>query len=299
MRKTDCVIVGAGIAGMTAAIYLKRANVDFVIIEKDTPGGVMNRTSKIENYPGVLDTDGVTIAMNVYQQIKDLEVEYVYGSVQKIKEKDSNKIVITDQEEIETKTIILASGRVPRKLGVAGEEQLIGKGISWCAICDGAFYKNKDVAIIGSGNSAFEEAIYLAPIARKIYLLFDQKNCNVEEELQKKVFDLKNLVKKPNLTIKEFIKEEMLKGIILSNDEKLDVEGVFVFTGYDPILKCIDELNIKSDNNYLVVDSQMRTSVKGIYACGDVIKKDVYQLTTAVGEASIAAIFVKRDLSNL
>ena len=296
MKKTDCVIIGAGIAGMTAAIYLKRSNVDFVIIEKGAPGGVMNRTSKIENYPGVLDSDGINLSMNVYQQLKNLEVNYLYGTVSKIEIENNKKIVVTDNEKIETKTVIIASGRAPRKLNLEGEESLVGRGISWCAICDGAFYKDKDVAVVGSGNAAFEEAIYLSSIASKVYLLFKSDN-KVEDSLKKKVFSLKNVIKKENVQIKELVKKDnLLAGIILKNDEKIALTGLFIFTGYDPVLSCIKELDIKRDKNYLVVDNRMQTSLSGIYACGDVIKKDVYQLTTAVGEATIAATFVKREL---
>ncbi len=295
MKKTDCVVIGAGIAGMTAAIYLKRSNVDFIIVEKGAPGGVMNRTSKIENYPGVLDSDGVNLSLNMYQQLQNLEVNYLYGTVKKIELKDEKKIVTIDDQKIEAKTVIIAPGRIPRKLNLEGEEGLVGRGISWCAICDGPFYKDKDVAVVGSGNAAYEEALYLSSIAKKVYL-FCRKNSDVEEALKEKVYSLKNVMIKNNQIKQLTIKEKFLKAVILENDEKLDLEGIFVFTGYDPLLTCIEELDVERDNDYLVVNKQMETSIKGIFACGDVIKKDVYQLTTAVGEASIAATFVKRYL---
>ncbi len=297
MRKTDCVVIGAGIAGMTAAIYLKRSNVDCVIVEKSAPGGVMNRTSQIDNYPGYTESDGVNLAMNVYKQITDLEVPYVFGAVSKIELVGNKKIVKTDSEDIETKTIIIASGRVPRELGLEHEKALSGRGISWCAICDGAFYKDKEVAIVGGGNGAFEEAVYLASIASKVYMIYDSKRVRADKILQDKVESLKNVEAVRDNPIKELINENnKLGGLILEDGRKLDVEGLFIFIGYDPLLVCVKELDIERDSNYLVVDKQMRTSVKGIYACGDVIKKDVYQLTTAVGEASIAATFVKKEL---
>ncbi len=295
MKKTDCIVIGAGIAGMTAAIYLKRSNVDFIIVEKGAPGGVMNRTSKIENYPGVLDSDGVNLSLNMYQQLQNLKVNYLYGTVEQIELKDEKKIVTIDAQKIEAKTVIIAPGRIPRKLNLEGEEGLVGKGISWCAICDGAFYKDKDVAVIGSGNAAYEEALYLSSIVNQVYL-FCRKNSDVEEALKEKVLSLKNVIIKNNQIKQLIIKEKFLKGVILENNQKLDLEGIFVFTGYDPLLTCIEKLDIRKDNNYLVVNKQMETSIKGIFACGDVIKKDVYQLTTAVGEASIAATFVKRYL---
>ena len=296
MIKTDCVIIGAGIAGLTAAIYLKRANVDFMIIEKSAPGGVLNRTSKVDNYPGVMNTDGVELAMKIYEQVQQLEVNYHYGDVKKIVLENNQKKIITEKEEIQAKTIIVASGRIPRELGLPNEKSLIGRGISWCAICDGYMYKDKTVGVVGSGNSAFEEALYLANIAKEVYLLYNSQKILAEETLFNKIKETKNIKLVPDLQIKELIKDEKLKGIRLTNDQTIDLEGLFLFIGYEPLLACIKELDIKRDNGYLVVDQKMMTSIPGIFACGDVIKKDVYQLTTASGEAAIAATFVKKHL---
>ncbi len=296
MKKSDCVIIGAGIAGLTAAIYLKRANVDFMIIEKSAPGGVLNRTSKVDNYPGVINADGVELAMKIYEQVQQLEVNYHYGDVKKITLENNQPKIITEKEEILAKTIIIASGRIPRELGLPNEKSLIGRGISWCAICDGYMYKEKTVGVVGSGNSAFEEALYLANIAKEVYLLYNPKKVLAEEGLFDKIKKTKNIKLVPGLQIKELIKDEKLKAIRLTNDQIIDLEGLFLFIGYEPLLACIKDLDIKRDNGYLVVDQKMQTSIPNIFACGDVIKKDVYQLTTAVGEAAIAATFVKKQL---
>lgn len=294
--KTDCVIIGAGIAGMTAAIYLKRANVDFVIIEKGAPGGVLNRTSKVDNYPGVPNTDGVSLSMSMYEQIKALEVNYQYGEVQEIVVEKDAKTVKLAKQDIITKTVIIASGRIPRELGLEHEKSLIGKGISWCAICDGYMYKDKKVGVVGSGNAAFEEAIYLADIASEVYLLYNSQKIRVDENIFNRIKKISNIKLIPDLQIKELIKKESLAAIKLENNDIVEIEGLFVFVGYEPLLMCVKDLDLKRDNNYLVVDQRMMTNIPGIFACGDCIKKEVYQLTTAAGEAAIAAVSVKKYL---
>ena len=167
----DCVVIGAGVAGMTAAIYLKRANIDFILLEKGVPGGQINKSSNIENYPGFKKVDGPTLAFNIYEQIEKLGVDYKYGDVKEVRDSENYKVVCTDKEEFVTKTVIIATGRRPRELGLANEKKLLGSGISYCAYCDGMLYKNKDVIIIGGGNSALEEALYIADIANKVYIV--------------------------------------------------------------------------------------------------------------------------------
>ncbi len=297
MKKFDCVIIGAGIAGMTAALYLQRANVSSVIIEKGAPGGILNFTSTVENYPGVPNINGVNLAMKVYEQIKQLDVPYLYGDVKEVKIEDQQKYVVTEKETIMAQTIIIASGRTPKELKLPNEEKLIGRGISWCAICDGYQYKNKKVGVVGSGNSAFEEALYLSNIASEVFLLYNTKKLKAEANLITKVQAKNNIKLIPDLQIKTLEEtDDKLSAIILENEEKIILAGLFVFIGYQPLIYYLTNLPIKCEAGYLVVNEKMMTSVPGIYACGDVIKKDVYQLTTAVGEAAIAATFVKKQL---
>ena len=179
--RSDCLVIGAGIAGMTAALYLKRSNVNVILIEKSAPGGQINMTSKIENYPGFDSIDGPTLAMNIFNQIKSLGVEYRYGNVIDIVDTGKSKIVKTDMDEIECQVVIIATGRIPKELGLENEKQLTGRGVSWCAVCDGFFYKDKKVAIIGGGNCALEEALFLADIAKKVYLI--HRRINFEQNL--------------------------------------------------------------------------------------------------------------------
>ncbi len=299
MMKYDCVIIGAGIAGMTAAMYLQRANVKTLLIEKDTPGGVLQRVRKIANYPGVPNTDGVSLAMAVYEQIKALQVNYYYGSVQEIKLSNGQKHIITDKETIVAPTIIIASGKQPpkRALHLPNEEKLQGRGISWCATCDGFKYKGEVVAVVGSDNIAFEETLYLANIAKEVYVLYDSRKLAVEEELIAKVKERTNIKLMPDLQIARLEEQAgYLVGLQLSDGQQIALAGLFVATTAKPMLDYLDKLAVEHVNGYLEVNQQMQTSITGIYACGDAINKDVYQLTTAVGEAAIAANAVKKQL---
>ena len=294
----DTVIIGSGIAGITAAIYLKRANLDVLLIDKDAPGGQLNKISIIENYPGFLKISGPELTENLMKQIENLNIEIRYGNAQEIIDNIDYKIVKTDTEEIKAKTIILALGRTPNKLGLENEDELLGKGVSYCALCDGPFFKNKDIAVVGSGNSAVEEAIYLSNICKTVKIIIRSNEFKAEETLINQLKNKENITIKNNCVIKKLIKENSyLKGIELDNKEKINVEGLFIYIGSTPNIKIIENTKIKTEKNFILVNENMETSVKGIYAIGDVIKKDVYQLTTAVSEATIAAISIKNKLS--
>lgn len=286
----NTVIIGAGIAGMTAAIYLKRANINILLIEKSAPGGQINRSSKVENYPGFESIDGPSLAMNVYNQIEKLGVDIKFGEVKNIEIINDKKIVDLGNEKIECQNIILATGRNARELNLANEKGLIGHGVSYCALCDGCFYKDEEVAVVGGGNSAFEEALYLSNICKKVYLIHRSSNFRAESHLIDKVKNKENIEIKENLVVTKINEENTyLKSINLSNDEVLNIKGLFIYIGNDPDTSFLSNLNMENNNGYLIVDSNMQTSVDGIYACGDVIDKKVYQLATAIGEATVAA----------
>ena len=296
----DSVIIGAGVAGMTSAIYLKRYNVNVLLLEKNIPGGQIVQTPKIENYPGVGSIDGASLALNMYQQVTDLGIECRYSEVIKIENHGNSKTIYTENEEIRTKTIIIATGRIPKKLGLENESELTGRGISWCATCDGMFYKNQDVAVIGGGNSALEEALFLSDICNKIYILYRSGELRADKILQKRVFEKENIeIKFDTIVEKINEKDEKLESIIIKEREeekKLVVQGMFIYIGFEPNDSIISELNLILKNQHIVVNESMETNIKGIYACGDIIKKELYQVTTAVGEGSIAANSVKKYL---
>lgn len=297
-RNYECVIIGSGVAGMTSAIYLKRMNIDVLIIEKATPGGQIVKTAVIENYPGFTSISGSSLASQMYEQVTNLKIPYLYEDVITIKDNGKTKTIITNQNEITCKSIIIASGRSPKKLNLKNEEELIGHGISYCAICDGMLYKDQEVAIVGSGNSAFEECLYLAKICSKVTILNRSSHIKADSILKEKVKQLKNVEIKYNTEIKELkMENNKLHYLILNNNEILQVRGLFIFIGLIPELQFLQNTNIKLDNNYIVVDNKMQTNIKNIYACGDVIKKDVYQIATAIGEAATAAINVTRNIN--
>ena len=293
----DCIIIGSGIAGMTAAIYLKRANVNVLIIDKDAPGGQLNKVTQIDNYPGFTSITGPDLASNVFNQINALGVEYRYGMVIDIEDKKDYKVVITEKEKITASSIIIATGRQPKKLGVQKEDELLSRGISYCALCDALFYKDKVVATVGSGNGALTEAIYLSDICQKVIMINKKKVFDGEEILVKRVKEIENIEIRFNSQITEFnTKEDVLDSIILNNNEEIKLSGVFIYTGLQPSGDFLKNLPIEFEKQYIVVDKDMMTSVKNVYACGDIVKKSLYQLTTAVSDASIAAISVKKNL---
>ena len=300
-KRYDCIVIGAGVSGMTAAIYLKRAGLDVLLLEKSAPGGQINQTSKIENYPGFLSVDGPTLAMNMFEQVQNLDISYQYGNVAKIRNSEDLKEVITDQDTYLAKALIIATGRVPNKLNLEEENQFINRGVSWCALCDGSFYKNKVVGVIGSGNSALEEALYLSEICSKVIMM------NRKDRYKGSAMLLEELKKKDNV---EFIyhcvvqklneKDGHLGSITVKQDEnikEIKMEGLFEYIGYHPDTEILQDFNITSSDGYIIVDQNMKTNEKGIYACGDVIQKDVYQIATAIGEGAIAATQVQKDLS--
>lgn len=300
-KKYDCIVIGAGVSGMTAAIYLKRAGLDVLLLEKSAPGGQINQTSKIENYPGFLSVDGPTLAMNMFEQVQNLYISYQYGNVEKIRNREKLKEVITDQDTYLTKALIIATGRIPNKLNLEEENQFINRGISWCALCDGSFYKNKVVGVIGSGNSALEEALYLSEICSKVIMM------NRKDRYKGSAMLLEELKKKDNV---EFIyhcviqklneKDGHLGSITVKQAEsikEIEMEGLFEYIGYHPDTEFLHDFHITSSDGYIIVDQNMKTNVNGIYACGDVIQKDVYQIATAIGEGAIAATQVQKDLS--
>ncbi len=292
----DCVVVGAGVAGMTSALYLKRSALKVLLLEKSAPGGQINQTSMIENYPGFQKIDGITLANKIFEQVKALEVEYRYGNVEKIEKKDDLFLIQTKKEEIWARSLILATGRSSRKLNIEGEEKWIGKGISYCATCDGMFFKGKKVAVIGGGNSALEESLYLADICESVTILNRKDTLKADIYLQEKVKERENIFIKYNTEITSFLeKENHFMGVKLNEKEDLLVDGIFVFIGQIPETPYLKELSLENKNGYIVVDNTMKTSIEGIYACGDCIQKEVYQISTAVGEGTIAAMSIKKN----
>lgn len=299
----DTIIIGSGAAGMSAAIYAKRSGLAVVMIEASAPGGQINKASTIENYPGVVKIDGPSLAMNMFQQTQEMGIEYHYGNVLNITEENKIFKIKTDVEEIDGKTIIVASGRKSKELGLEKEKTLTGRGISWCAICDGPLFKDQEVVVVGGGNSAVEEALYLADICKKVTVIHRRDSLRADKSIQEQLFKNKKIKVIWDTTVSKFyeqnnrLSEIEITNIINNKKKKIKCAGVFIFIGFDPVTDMVSNFNITNDNKYIVVDENMRTSHSGIYACGDVISKKLYQIVTATSEGAKAAMSVVEDLS--
>lgn len=288
------VIIGSGVAGMTAAIYLKRARKDICILENGVPGGQITLASSVENYPGFSSITGSDLALNIYNQVLNLGVTYKYTKANQVKVEDDFINVITDKEEIKCKNLIIATGRAPRKLEVTLEDRLVGSGISFCATCDSSLYKDKKVAVVGGGTAALEEAIYLSKICNSVTLIHRRDTFSATDALVNDVKNTKNITILTNRTVKEFkVNDNKLSGIVLedkqNNQEEITVDGCFEYIGQVPNTKIFENLDILDDKGYVNVDKNYQTKISGIYAVGDCVKKDLYQVVTACSEGAIAA----------
>lgn len=285
MKKYDVIIIGAGISGITSAIYLKRSNKKVLLIESNTVGGQLNRSNIIENYPGYLNIDGPSLAYNLYNQANNLEIDFLYEEVTNVL--FNQNIVITKNQQIEYKYLIIATGRSPRKLEILND--YINKGVSYCAICDGSLYKNKDVLVVGGGSSAFEEAIYLSNIAKSVTILNRSNKLKAELKLIQEAKNKPNITLINNEEIKTVKKEE--DNFIINN--KYTCQGIFVCIGYVPNSKIF---NLEKENDYIVVDNKRKTNIDNVYAVGDVVKKDIYQLITASSDGVNASYDIIKNI---
>ncbi len=290
----DLIIIGMGIAGVSASIYAKRSNLNVLLIEGDTPGGTLNKIPDITNYPGFNSITGPDLAMNLFNTINELEIPYKLEEVTDVI-LDNTKTIKTKNNVYHSKYLLIATGRKPNFLGIPKEKEFLGKGISTCALCDGALYKNKEVAVIGGGESALSESLYLSKICKKVYLIHRREEFRGEQQTLKTVKDKENIEIILNNEVKNLIIENnTLKGIELK-DQKLNISCMFLYIGSSPNTEFLKQTDIKLDNNYIVVNDKYETNIKGVYAAGDVIKKDIYQLITAASEGATAAINISKD----
>lgn len=289
----DIVIVGAGPAGLTAAIYALREEKKVVILEKETIGGKITSSSKIENYPGFKSISGMDLANNLYEQVIDLGGEINIEEVLSI-ENGKVKKVITDENTYETKSIIIASGSKYKTLNLDKEEELIGNGISFCTVCDGSFYKNKDVCVVGGANSALNSVLYLSKLCNKVYLVVRGPKLKGDKKVIDNVLSLSNVEVLYNTTVNKYILDnDELVGVEVKSNEcekRLDVEGVFLAIGQSPEINYLNDLIKVDENNYVLASEDCITNIDGIFVAGDVRKKEVRQLTTAVSDGTNAAI---------
>lgn len=289
----NCVIVGAGPAGMAAALYLKRLGVEPIIIDKNSPGGEMLKIYNLENYLGFENINGADLALKMVNQLKKLGIKFIYGEVKNIIKKDKF-LVKLDNKEIESDNVIIATGKISNKLGLKNEDEFIGKGISYCAICDGNFYKNKDVAVIGGGNTAFTDALYLSDLCGKVYVIV-RNNVRADEILQNKVKERENIILIKGSSVKEIIVSDKIDGVVLDNDRLIDVSGLFIAIGGKPNLNFLSNFKIETEHGFIKTDKNMMTNIKGMYAVGDVVAKEFYQIITAVNDGVVTALNIGKE----
>lgn len=291
----DCIVIGMGISGVSAAIYLKNSGLNICMFDKDSPGGLLNRINIVTNYPGIVKTTGPDLALELYKSIEENKISYKMEEVLSITDDDNLKVIKTNNGIFKSKYVIIATGRKNKKLNLENEEKLIGKGLSNCALCDGHLYKDEDIAVVGGGNSALEEALYLANIVKKVYLIHRRDTFRADDYLVKEVLDKENIEILYNSEVTNLIEENnLLKEIVINNDKHLVVKAMFTYIGFEPNHNFID--NIEDVDGYIKVNEKYETSIKNIYAVGDAIKKEVYQLITAASDGVIASINIINDL---
>lgn len=294
----DLIIVGAGPAGVTAAIYAKRSNINFKIFEKEMVGGNVVNAFEIENYPGVGKLMGSDLAIKFIGDLDALGIDANYEAITKIEKNDDIFKVTTSENEIYyTKKVLLALGTKARKLGVSNEDQLLGRGISYCATCDGSFYKEKDVLVVGGGNSALTEALYLSKIVNKIYLITRHELKGDKKEIQK-IKETPNIKVIEFKTVKEVEGNNFVTGVKIidtnTNEESsLKVDGIFVYIGQLPPTNIVSDFGVLNKNAFIEVDEHYETKIKGLFAVGDCINKVVRQIVTATGDAATAIHFIE------
>lgn len=290
------IIIGGGVAGMTAALYLKRAGHSVAILEKEAPGGQITRTSEIENYPGILKIDGPELAFKMYEQVTTLEVPFIFQEVISLKLENDSILIDTKDHQFRCQNLILTLGRNPKRLGIENEQKLSGKGISWCAVCDGPLYKNKEVAVIGGGRSAIEEALYLSKMCAKVTLIHRRDEFRAENTLVDELRNVSNIKLLTSNQAAKFIeKEGRLYSLILEDGSELKVDGCFEFIGQEPSTKILKNLDVLDSEGYIEVNKNYQTKYPNIYAGGDCIKKDLYQIVTACADgARIAEQILKK-----
>lgn len=292
----DLIIIGMGISGISAAIYAKNSGLNVLLLDKDTPGGLLNKINIINNYPGYAEVTGPDLSMALFESVNKLNIPYKIAEVTSLEVKENKKIVKTNLDTFESDFVIIASGRKNRKLGLNNEEKLLGHGISTCALCDGALYKDKEVAVVGGGNSALEEAIYLSNIVKKVYLIHRRDTFRADVSLVEQVKAQKNIEILCDSVVTSIVEEEnKLKEIMVNKEKYLEVSALFTYVGFEPNNDFLSTLDIVGESGYIEVNEKYETKIKGIYAIGDCIKKDIYQLITAANDGAVAALNIRKQ----
>ena len=299
----DVVIVGGGPGGYTAALYAARAGLDVLIVERLSAGGQMNLTGQIDNYPGFPEgVDGFGLSMSMQQQAERFGAKTKYAEVLKLELEGVIKKVVTNEGEYLAKSVVISTGANPRPLGVDRESEMIGRGVGYCAHCDGGFYRGKTVAVVGGGNSAAAEALYLSRIAKEVILIHRRDSLRATQIYHKPLMDAANIRVIWNSEVAELLGEDLLEGVKIRNlqsgeEETLIVQGLFVSIGRKPATDLVKEQLTLDDAGYIMAGEDTKTNLPGVYAVGDVRSIELRQIVTAVADGAMAAHMAEKELT--
>ncbi|MEH7342701.1 thioredoxin-disulfide reductase [Bacillus sp. JJ1532] len=301
----DVIIIGAGPAGMTAAVYTSRGSLSTLMIERGIPGGQMANTEEVENYPGFDHILGPDLSTKMFEHAKKFGAEYAYGDIKEIIDGEEYKTVVAGSKQYKARAVIITTGAEYKKLGAPGEKELGGRGVSYCAVCDGAFFKGKELVVIGGGDSAVEEGVYLTRFATKVTIIHRRDELRAQAILQKRAFDNDKIEFIWSHTVKEINEKDGKVGSLTlvstktGEEQEYKADGVFVYVGMLPLSKPFENLGITNENGYIETNENMETKVPGIFAAGDIREKQLRQIVTATGDGSIAAQSVQHYVEEL
>lgn len=299
MRNVDAVIIGAGPAGVTSAIYLKRYGYEIALLDPMGVGGQLMMINEIENYPGFKNATGFKLAQDFEEQLNFLGSEVEYTLVKSIEKTEDGKFLLkTDVDDIQTRGIIIATGAKHSKLGIPGEDKFEGKGVSYCATCDGPFFKNKKVVVVGGGDTALTDALYLAKLCSEVILVHRRDQFRAQKILQDRVKNEEKIKCVMKANVVSINGEEKVTSVTLDNGETIQTDGIFIFTGIVPTSELFEDLTEMDNRGFIITNGKMETSHKGIFAAGDVRNTALRQVVTATGDGAVAAASMDEYLSN-
>jgi len=304
-RIYDVIIAGAGPAGMTAAVYTSRANLDTLMLERGIPGGQMANTEDVENYPGYESILGPDLSNKMFGHAKKFGAEYAYGDIKEVIDGKEYKTIKAGKKEYKARTIIITTGAQYKELGVPGEKELGGRGVSYCAVCDGAFFRDKELVVVGGGDSAVEEGVYLTRFASKVTIVHRRDELRAQKILQDRAFDNDKIEFIWDTVVTSINEQDGKVGSVNLHNKKTNQEyefntnGAFIYIGLIPLSKPFESLGVTNDQGYIETDEKMETKVPGVFAAGDIREKELRQIVTATGDGSIAAQSAQHYIENL
>ncbi|RCW67059.1 thioredoxin-disulfide reductase [Saliterribacillus persicus] len=304
-RIYDVIIAGAGPAGLTAAVYTSRANLDTLMLERGIPGGQMANTEDVENYPGYEHILGPDLSTKMFDHSKKFGAQYAYGDIKEVIDGKEYKTIIAGKKEYKTRALIITTGAQYKKLGVPGEEELSGRGVSYCAVCDGAFFKEKELVVVGGGDSAVEEGVYLTRFAKKVTIVHRRDELRAQKILQDRAFKNEKIDFIWDTIVKTINDKDGKVGSVTLYDKNSgqeydkEIDGTFIYIGMVPLSAPFKSLGITDEEGYIPTNENMETKIPGIFAAGDIRDKELRQIVTATGDGSIAAQAAQGFVENL